>query len=128
MPTTRNDIIKYGLAAINDALVTIPPLIKRTVAMGISNAMPKAKTSLNIKLRYWFISVMTWIESGAIPIKNLNIIGHTTKNAKLTPQKNKRIVEIIKGAVNLLSLSYNPGATNIHIWKKSQGIENNKAT
>ena len=52
MPTTRTDIIKYGLAAINDALVTIPPLIKRTVAMGISNAMPKAKTSLNTKLRY----------------------------------------------------------------------------
>ena len=52
MPTTRNSIIKYGLAAINDALVTISLLIKRTVAMGISNAMPNAKTSLNIKLRY----------------------------------------------------------------------------
>ena len=34
MPTTRNSIIKYGLAAINDALVTISLLIKRTVAMG----------------------------------------------------------------------------------------------
>ena len=52
MRTTRNSIIKYGLAAINDALVTISLLIKRTVAMGISNAMPKAKTSLNTKLRY----------------------------------------------------------------------------
>ena len=52
MPTTRNSIIKYGLAAINDALVTISLLIKRTVAMGISNAMTNAKTSLNIKLRY----------------------------------------------------------------------------
>ena len=59
MPTTRNSIIKYGLAAINDALVTISLLIKRTVAMGISNAMPKAKTSLNTKLRYCYISVMT---------------------------------------------------------------------
>ena len=45
MPTKRNSIIKYGLAAINDALVTISFLIKRTVATGISNAMPKAKTS-----------------------------------------------------------------------------------
>ena len=52
MPTTRNSIIKYGLAAINDDLVTIPLLIKSTVAMGISNAIPKAKTSLNMKLRY----------------------------------------------------------------------------
>mgnify|MGYP003311427438 CR=1 FL=1 len=38
----------------------------------------------------------------------------TIKKAKLTPQKNKRIVEIIRGAVTLLSFSYNPGAINIH--------------
>ena len=98
MPTTRNSIIKYGLAAINDALVTISLLIKRTVAMGISNAMPKAKTSLNTKLRYWFISVMTWIESGAIPTKNLNIID---KHFKIIPMQRSRFSKYCKGVENL---------------------------
>ena len=116
MPTTRNSIIKYGLAAINDALVTISLLIKRTVAMGISNAMPKAKTSLKIKLKYWLMSVITWMESGAIPIKNLKIIGQTIKKAKLTPLKNKITVESINGAVNFFSFLYNPGDINIHVW------------
>jgi hypothetical protein len=52
IPITRNNIIKNGLAEIKDDFVTIPLLTKRTVATGISNAIPKAKTSLNIKLRY----------------------------------------------------------------------------
>ena len=52
------------------------------------------------------------MESGAIPIKNLKIIGQTIKNAKLTPQKNKTIVEAISGAVKLFSISYNPGAVS----------------
>ena len=46
------------------------------------------------------------------------VLNFGQKIAEDTPaqiQKNKRIVEIIKGAVNLLSLSYNPGAINIHI-------------
>ena len=49
------------------------------------------------------MSVMTCIESGAIPIKNLKIIGQTIKKAKPAPLKNKIIVESIKGAVNLFS-------------------------
>ena len=39
------------------------------------------------------MSVITKIDSGAISIKNLKIIGQTTKNAKLTPLKNKIIIE-----------------------------------
>ena len=74
------------------------------------------------------MSVITCIELGAIPIKNLKIIGQTIKNAKLTPQKNKMIVEAISGAVKLFSFSYNPGDINIHIWINNHGIVNNKAT
>ena len=56
---------------------------------------------------------MTWIFVGAIPIKNLKIIGQTTKNAKHTPLKNKIIVESINGAVTFFSSLYKPGKVNV---------------
>ena len=48
-------------------------------------------------------------------MKNLKIIGQTTKKAKLTPQKNRIIVESINGAVSFFSPLYKPGEINIHI-------------
>ena len=103
--------------------MVIPLFIKRTVATGISKATPKAKTSFNTKLRYWLMSVITWMVSGDILIKNLKIIGHTTKKANAAPQKNKTTVESIKGAVSFFSFSYRPGDVNIQIWKNNHGIE-----
>ena len=88
---------------IKDALVVMPLITKIFVATGISNAMPNANTSLKMKPRYWLISVMTWMDSGAIPIKNLKIIGQTTKKAKLTPPKNKITVENNNGPVKVFS-------------------------
>ena len=56
-----------------------PVVINRKVATGISKAKPKAKNNFKIKSRYLFISVITWMESGAAEIKKLRIIGLTTK-------------------------------------------------
>ena len=58
---------------------TNPVVITKNVAIGISKAKPKAKKSFNTKSKYLFMSVMTWIESGAEEIKKLKIIGLTTK-------------------------------------------------
>ena len=58
---------------------TNPVVITRNVAIGISKAKPKAKKSFNTKSKYLFMSVMTWIESGADDIKKLRMIGLTTK-------------------------------------------------
>ena len=110
-----------------DFLEAIPLLIKSRVAMGISKAIPKAKTSLNTKLRYWLISVIIRIDSGAISIKNLKTIGQTIKKAKLIPEKNKITVDIINGAAKPFSLSKSPGDIYIQIWKKSHGIDKTKA-
>ena len=56
-----------------------PVVIIKNVAMGISKAKPKAKKSFSTKSKYLFMSVITWIESGAVEIKKLKIIGFTTK-------------------------------------------------
>lgn len=61
------------------SLDTKPVVIIKNVAMGISKAKPKAKKSFNTKSKYLFMSVITWIESGAEEIKKLKIIGLTTK-------------------------------------------------
>ncbi len=58
---------------------TNPVVITKKVAIGISNAKPKAKKSFNIKSKYLFMSVMTWIESGAEDIKKLRMMGLTMK-------------------------------------------------
>ena len=52
MPKTKNKIIKYGLALIKDDFVVIPLFTSKIVAIGISNAIPKAKTSLNMNPIY----------------------------------------------------------------------------
>ena len=78
----------------------MPALINKKVATGISKAIPKAKISFIMKFKYSLISVITIIDSGATPIKNLKIIGQTTKYAKATPDENNNIVEIINGAIN----------------------------
>ena len=44
-----------------------------------AKAKPKAKKSFNTKSKYLFISVMTWIESGAEDIKKLRMMGLTMK-------------------------------------------------
>ena len=46
---------------------------------------------------------MTRIDSGAIAIKNLKIIGQTTKKAKAAPLKKRITVESINGPVKALS-------------------------
>ena len=56
-----------------------PVVIIKNVAMGISKAKPKAKKSFNTKSKYLFMSVITWIESGAEDMKKLRMIGLTTK-------------------------------------------------
>ena len=56
-----------------------PVVITRNVAMGTSKAKPKAKKSFNTKSKYLFMSVITWIESGAEEIKKLKMIGLTIK-------------------------------------------------
>ncbi len=57
------------------------------------------------------------MESGAAAIKKLNMIGATMKNAKDIPNKNKTMVESIKGAIKSFSFSNKPGATKIQIWR-----------
>ena len=52
IPITKKSTIKYGLALTKDAFEVIPLFTRRIVAIGISKAMPKAKTSLKIKLKY----------------------------------------------------------------------------
>ena len=116
IPTKRKNTIKYGLALFTDFLEAIPLLTKSRVAIGISKAIPKAKTSLNTKLRYWLISVIIRIDPGAISIKNLKTIGQTIKKAKLIPEKNKITVDIINGAAKPFSLSKSPGDIYIQIW------------
>jgi hypothetical protein len=61
------------------------------------------------------MSVITNIDSGATPIKNLKIIGQTIKYANATPDKNKKIVDTINGAMKVFSCLYKPGDINIHI-------------
>jgi hypothetical protein len=85
IPITKKLIIKYGLMVFMRSLDTNPVVITRNVAMGISKAKPKAKKSFNTKSKYLFMSVITWIESGAEEIKKLRIIGLTTKYAKTIP-------------------------------------------
>ena len=48
IPITKKSTIKYGLALTKDAFEVIPLFTRRIVAIGISKAMPKAKTSLKI--------------------------------------------------------------------------------
>jgi hypothetical protein len=48
-------------------------------------------------------------------MKNLKIIGQTTKYANATPDKNRKIVDSINGAIKAFSFLYKPGDINIHI-------------
>ena len=52
IPITKKSTIIYGLALTKDALEVILLFTKRMVPIGISKAIPKAKTSLKMKLKY----------------------------------------------------------------------------
>ena len=72
------------------SLDTNPVVITRNVAMGISKAKPKAKKSFNTKSKYLFMSVITWIESGAEEIKKIKENWANKKIRKRNPCKKKK--------------------------------------
>jgi hypothetical protein len=60
------------------------------------------------------MSVITRTDPGAIPTKNLKIIGQTTKYANAAPALNKITVDSINGPTNNFSFLNKPGAINDH--------------